>query len=270
MPRNTIRAESGLRQPTEVERAETLFVRSVERAMKVLAAFHQTERPLTLSEIAHQAEMDRSAVQRMVHTLRALGYLRRDVDGHGFIPGLRLLDHTLDTLRLDPLVRRATPILQELRKSVRERVDLSLFDDLRVIYAVRLQTKRQTFNATLVGHSVPMFCSSGGWAILSRLPENVSLDILERSDRRPFTPHTLSDPEAIMDEVRLARQRGYALACNQILVGEIAAGFPVMGADGMPVGAIHVAGSLSEWTAEDYAAFVVPFAEEAARAISLY
>jgi IclR family pca regulon transcriptional regulator len=270
MMRNTIRAESGLREPTPQERADPLFVQSVERALKVLAAFHETERPLTLTNIAQRAEIDRSAVQRMVHTLRALGYLRRDVDGHGYIPGLRLLDHTLDTLRLDPLVRRAAPILLELRRSVRERVDLSLFDDLRVIYAMRLQTKRQTFNSTLVGHSVPIFCSSGGWAILSRLPEDRARAILERSDRRPFTPHTLSDPDEIMEEVRATRQRGYALASNQILVGEIVAGFPVMGADGLPVGAIHVAGSLSEWTAEDYAAFVVPFAEEAARAISLY
>ena len=45
-------------------------------------------------------------------------------------------------------------------KSVRERVDLSLHDDLRVVYAVRLQSKRQTFYTTLVGHSVPVFWSS--------------------------------------------------------------------------------------------------------------
>ncbi len=270
MMRNTTRAESGLRDPTQQERADTLFVQSVERAMKVLAAFHQTERPMTLTDIAQRAGVDRSAVQRMVHTLRALGYLRRDADGHGFIPGLRLLDHTLDALRLDPLVRRATPVLQELRRSVRERVDLSLFDDLRVIYAVRLQTKRQTFNTTLVGHSVPIFCSSGGWAILSRLPEDRARDILARSDRRPFTPHTLSNPEEILEEVRLARERGYALACNQILVGEIAAGFPVMGADAQPIGAIHVAGSLSDWTPDDFVTFVVPLAQEAARAISHY
>ncbi|MEW9920433.1 IclR family transcriptional regulator [Marimonas sp. MJW-29] len=270
MPRNTIRAESGVRDLTDAERADPLFVQSVERAMKVLSAFHETERPLSLSDISERIKVDRSAVQRMVHTLRALGYLRRDANGQGIVPGLRLLDHTLDMLRLDPLVRRATPVLQELRGSVKERVDLSLFDDLRVIYAVRLQTKRQTFNTTLVGHSVPTFCSSGGWAILSRLPEDQARDILERSDRRPFTPHTLGTPDEILEQVRTARAEGYALACNQILIGEIAAGFPVMDADGRPVAAIHVAGSLSEWSADEFISFVVPHAEAAARAISLY
>ncbi|MFK7754685.1 MAG: IclR family transcriptional regulator [Sedimentitalea sp.] len=270
MPRNTTRAESGLRQLSETQREDALFVRSVERAMQVLAAFHHADGPLSLSEIAQRSGVDRSGAQRMVHTLRALGYIQRDATGHGFRPGLRNLDHTLDTLRLDPLVRRATPVLQELRKSVRERIDLSLFDDLRVVYAVRLQTKRQTFFTTLVGHSVPTFCASGGWAILSRLPEPQMHDILERSDKRPFTPDTITDANALTAKIAQTRAQGYALASNQILSGEIAAGFAVLNSQGVPIGAIHIAGSLAEWSATDFAKRVVPLGLEASRAISDY
>ena len=270
MPRNTTRAESGKRDLTEEQRADPLFVRSVEKAMSVLAAFHHADSPLSLSEIADRSGMDRSAAQRMVHTLRTLGYIGRDARENGFLPGIRILDHTLDTLRLDPLVRFATPVLLELRKTVRERVDLSLFDDLRVLYALRLQTKRQSFYATLVGHSVPTFCSSGGWAVMSKLDDATVADIVARSDMRPFTPHTITTPEEVLQNVRQTRENGYALAKRQILDGEIAAGFPVLNAQGAPVGAIHIAGSLSEWTEEDYIKHVVPLGQEAARAISHY
>lgn len=270
MPRNTTRAESGLRDLTETQRSDKLFVRSVERAMHVLSAFHHADGPLSLTDIAQRAGVDRSAAQRMVHTLRALGYIQRDADGHGFLPGIRIYDHTLDSLRLDPLVRRATPVLQELRKTVRERVDLSLFDDLRVLYAVRLQTKRQVFYTTLVGHSVPTFCSSGGWAIMSKLPHDRVRDIVERSDRRPFTPDTITDIDEIIDKVAETRANGFALTTNQILSGEIAVGFPVLDTKGAPVAAIHIAGSLSEWTADDFAKRVLPLGQEAARAISQY
>ncbi len=270
MPRNTTRAESGLRDLTEEQRSDTLFVRSVERAMTVLSAFHHADAPLSLSEIARRAGMDRSAAQRMVHTLRSLGYIEKDTTESGFRPGIRILDHTLDRLRLDPLVRRATPVLQELRKSVRERVDLSLFDDLRLLYAVRLQTKRQTFYTTLVAHSVPTFCTSGGWAILSKLPDAHVRDIIDRSDRRPFTPHTVTGAGEILEKVQNARRLGYSLAIGQVLAGEIAAGFAVLNTRGEPVGAIHIAGSLAEWTPEDYVTRVVPLGQEAARAISQY
>jgi DNA-binding IclR family transcriptional regulator len=245
-------------------------VQSVEKAMGVLSAFHHADGPLTLSDIAARAGLDRSAAQRMVHTLRALSYIERDADGHGFVPGVRVLDHTLDYLRLNPLVRQATPLLQELRSTARERVDLSLLDDLRVIYAVRMQTKRQTFNTTMVGHSVPTFCCSGGWAMLARLPEDHARDIVERSDRRPFTPHTLTDVEEIMERIAQTRANGYALAVSQILSGEIAMGFAVLDSVGTPVAAIHIAGSLAEWTPEDYVTRIAPLGQQAARALSKY
>lgn len=270
MPRNTTRAEPGRRDLNTEVRGGSLFVQSVEKAMAVLSAFHHANGSLTLSELALRSGIDRSAAQRMVHTLRALGYIQRDAEGNGFVPGVRILDHTLDYLRLHPLVRQATPVLQELRKTVRERVDLSLFDDLRVIYAIRLQTKRQTLIATLVGQSVPTFCSSGGWAMLSRLPVDQARDIVERSDRRPFTPDTLNDVDEIMDNIDETRAKGYALTMNQILSGEIAAGFPVLNAMGEPVAAIHIAGTLAEWSPEEYANSVVPLGQQAARAISQF
>ena len=270
MSRNTTRAEPGRRALTDDDRSGALFVQSVEKALTVLSAFHHADGPLTLSEIALRAGSDRSAAQRMVHTLRLLGYIQRDIGGHGFRPGIRILDHTLDFLRLDPLLRQATPVLQELRRSVRERVDLSLFDEARMIYAIRLATKRETLNASLVGHSVPSFCSSGGWAVLSRLPEALARGIVERSDRRPFTPQTINDVDDIMTKIADARAAGYALTLNQILSGEIAAGFPVMNASGDPVGAIHIAGSLADWTADDFARKVVPLGQQAARTISQF
>lgn len=270
MPRNTTRAEPGLRNLAAKDRSSALFVQSVEKAMGILSAFHHADGPLTLADLASRAGVERSATQRMVHTLRALGYIRRDAGGHGFLPGLRVLDHTLDYLRLDPLVRQSTPVLQELRTSVKERVDLSLFDGPRMVYAVRLQSTRQTLNASLVGHSVPSFCSSGGWAMLSRLPEPEARAIVEASDRRPFTQDTITDVDEVMAQIAETREKRYALTLNQILVGEIAVAFPIMNPKGEPLAAIHIAGSLADWTPEEYVRRVIPLGQQAARTISQY
>lgn len=268
--RNLMRSEPGERHISEEQRHEPLFIQSVARAMQVLSAFHRANGPLSLSEIAQAADVDRSAAQRLVHTLRMTGHIRRDPEGRGFLPGIRILDHTLDYLCLNPIVQQATPVLLELRRNVYERVDLSLFDDLRVVYASRMQSKRETFFATLVGHSVPTFCSSGGRAILSRLDQDEVEDILERSDIRPVTPKTITDPVAIRAKVHEAREQGYAIALEQILVGEIALGVAITGPDGRPCGAIHIAGSLSEWTEDEFRKRFAPLAAEAARAISRY
>lgn len=268
--RDVLKSVPGERVLTKAQRSEPLFVQSVARAMQVLSAFHGADSALSLAEIAKAADIDRSAAQRIVHTLRQLGYLRLDKDGRGFLPDIRILDHTLDYLSLNPIVRNATPVLLELRRNTQERVDLSLFDDTRVVYAARMQSKRETLFATLVGHSVPTYCSSGGRAILSKLDDSEVKEIIDRSDLTPLTPRTITDPQQILSKVHEARERGYALAREEILIGEIALGVPIMGRGGRPCGAIHIAGSLSDWQEEAFRERFFPLAAEAALAVSRF
>lgn len=246
---------------------DRLFVRAAERAMQVLGAFHHATGPLTLSSIAENAGLDRSAAQRLVHTLTKLGYIRRSADDRGYLPGARLLDHAHDLLRLDPVVQKATPVLLELRKSLRERVDLSLYDETRLIYALRMQSKRETFFATLVGHSVPTYCTAGGRAALSQLPEEKAREILTRAPLQPFTSNTKVDPEAIMAELAIARENRYAVVCEEYALGEVAVGAAITDRDGAPLCVIHLAGSLSEYTPAEFVARAAPLAIEASRAI---
>ena len=84
----------------------------------------------------------------------------------------------------------------------------------------------------------------------------------------PLTLRTLTDPAAIRTQVRLAREAGHALALEQVLMGEIALGVAIPDADGRPVAAIHIAGSLAEWEPEEFRRRVAPLAAEAAGAIS--
>ncbi|MEO3999434.1 IclR family transcriptional regulator [Mesorhizobium sp. CAU 1732] len=268
MLRSITSGEDGAREPSEEEQEDPLFLQSAARALQVMSAFHRSQSPLSLSAIAQMSGVGRSAAQRVVHTLQTLGYIQRDEADRGYVPGIRMLDHAYDYLRLNPLVERATPVLLDLRRNARERIDLSLHDDLRMVYAARMQSKRETFFATLVGHSVPTFCTSGGRAVMAHLGDAEVDDIIARSDRRPFTDKTITDPREVREKVREARIDGYALTVEEVLVGEVALGVAIRGAGGRPLGAIHIAGSLSEWTPSAFASRFAPLAAEAAYAIN--
>jgi len=247
---------------------ERLFLKSVERTFRVLEAFGVSYRPLSLAEIAKIAGMDKSGAQRICHTLLALNYLERDAADTGFVPGKRLLERSFDYLRYNPLIERAIPILIELRKNVQERVDLSLFDDLSVIYAYRLQSKRDSFAATLVGRRLPTYVASGGRAILAHLPDAEVDDILARSDRRALTSKTVTDVGEIWKIIRQARIDGYVLTQEEWLQGEIVIAAAITDAAQRPVAAIHVSASLSEWQVDDFRRRIAPLVMEAARALS--
>lgn len=248
------------------QESNPLFLQSVARALRVLEAFAQHPRPLSIAELSAAAGIDKSAGQRVVHTLQTLGYLERS--SAGLVPSKKALYRAFDYLRMNALVESATPVLHELRKSVRERIDLSLLDGTDIVYVVRLQSKRENFSATLVGRRIPAFCSSGGRAMLAALRDDEVMRILEQSERQALTPKTITEIPAILSRIALARQDGYALALEESALGEIVLSAAVLDIHGRPVAAIHAAGSLSEWTEETFRRRISPLVMEAARALS--
>ena len=250
------------------ERDDPLLVASVAKAFRLIDAFGRAQGELGLAELAALSGLDRSATQRFAHTLWRLGYLDKDARTRRFRLGKRVLDAAFDFLRTDGLVERATPALVELRRACGERANLSLHDDTTMIYAIRQQARREYFASSLIGRRIPVFCTAGGRAVLSQMPEAAAAAIVERSDRAPLTPHTICDPALVMDRVREAALRGFALAVEETTAGEVTVGAAVIDAGGRPVAAVHVAGSTVDWAPAAFAARFGPLAAETAQALS--
>jgi len=253
-------------EPKQSSQKDRLFVEAIGRAFRILETYSETAEPRSLAQLAAASGLDKSAAQRIAHTLRNLGYLEHKAGG--YVPGSRVLDRTFDYLRSNPLVGRAIPILTELRRNVMERVDMSLFEDLTLLYAVRLQSKRDSFYAHLIGRRIPTYCTAGGRAVMAFLSDEEARDILSRSDRKKLTPRTTTEIPKILDHVKRAREMGYATSLEQVYVGELAVAAALKDKDGRPFGAIHVAGSLGEWQLDDFERRVAPLVVAAATAIS--
>lgn len=246
---------------------ERLFLKSVARSMRVIEVFSDHPYPMSLRELAQAAGIDKSAAQRIAQTLLSLGYLEKAPNEAGLLPGKALLDRSFDYLRSNPLVERASPILLQLRETTKERVDFSLFDGSSIIYAMRLQSKRETFFATLAGRRMPTFATSGGRACLAALPDAEVSAILAVSEFKKLTPKTITDEGTIMARIRQARMDGYACALEESLIGEIVLSAAVLGRDKRPLAAIHIAGSLGEWREDEFRSRFAPHAIAAARAL---
>jgi DNA-binding IclR family transcriptional regulator len=248
--------------------ATTPRVGSVVRALHVLEAFAQSPKPLSLSQLAASAGIDKSASQRLSNTLLSLGYLEKREGG--LVPGCRLLERAYDYLRCNPVVSLAYPVLVDLRRQSEERTSFSLFDDLTMIYAIRLDSKQDNYayHAHLAGRRIPTFCTSAGRAALACLPDSQVADIIARSDRKALTPKTTIGKEESRIHIERARRTGYAVAVEEVLVGELAVAAAVVDRNAAPIGAVTLAGSLSQWTRDKFARRFGPMVVAAAQAIS--
>ncbi len=240
-------------------------VQSVDKAFAVLNAFKGRERFLSLGELARITRLDKSGVQRFARTLLELGYLEQDPSTRHYCLGRRLLDLSFEYLRSHPLIERAAPVLVELRRNARERVDLTLVDGDDMLFVFRLQSKRESLHAALIGRRVPAYCSAGGRAVLSRLPEEAARAILERIEIRQVTPHTLTEPDRIMAELAKARRMGYALQSEEWRLGEVVVGAAIVDRTDAPIGAVHIAGSTAEWDPAEFGERMGPLVAAAAQ-----
>lgn len=230
--------------------ASSLYVQSVEKAMKVLTAFDGSKRQLSLSEISSSTGFDMSATQRFTYTLAALGYLFKDPDSRKYELSPRLLDFTYHYLTSNDLVSRATPYLQQLGSETEEATNLTVLDDTDIVFVLRI-VSRNVFNAHVItGSRLPAYCTAPGLAILATLPDGEIDDILSRTNLVPYTASTVYEPRKIRERIVQIRKQGYAHTEDEYFVSDISTAAAITNAHGRGIGAVNIAVARSRWQAE--------------------
>ncbi len=231
---------------------EQALNKSLMKALSILESFRDQPHELSFSQLVALNSLDKSAVQRGVQTLRHAGYLDQQAEGQKYSLGLRVLDLAYALLQSHPLIERVGPYLVELRQASGERVDLSVRDGTDLIYILRMQSKRDRYAPALVGRRLPLYCTAGGKAMLAHLPPRTAQAILRSTKLEARTPNTLTDASRIMAELKTIREAGFAFQQEEVRKGAVAVGAAVLDRAGVPVGAIHIAGSLSDWDGEAF------------------
>jgi DNA-binding IclR family transcriptional regulator len=90
-----------------------------------------------------------------------------------------------------------------------------------------------------------LHCTAAGKAILSQLPEAEVRAILRDRGMPRNTEHTITDADALLDDLATVRDRGYAFADEEQMRGLRAVGAPVTLSEAEVEGAIAVSGPTS-------------------------
>lgn len=250
------------------ERDDPLMVRAVEKAFRILETFDSANPRQSLTQVAERADLDRSATQRFTHTLSKLGFLHKDARTKTYELTPKALNMAYQYTRSSPLVQRAHPYLSHLNRSTEETISLVVLDTVEIIYLSRYLSPNVLDTDVIVGSRLPAYCSAGGLAVLSTL-SNPQIDaILAASDLRAYTSKTICDLDGIWDQIRLVRERGFALVQEQIYAGDISIAAPVVSPDGQVLAAVTLGASRFRYQEEALIQKYVPALAAAARSMS--
>ena len=268
VPRKTAPPARHATAPRRGEQRSSLFIGSVEKAFQVLEAFRDTQRTMSMAEIARAAQLDRSATQRLVHTMAQLGYLRRLPDStlYGLAP--KVLTLSYNYLRSRALIERASPYLLDISRTLGETCNLQELDGHEIVFLARFPGRHLVNVDFAVGYRLPAVFTASGRAMLSRLDLATRREIVGATPMHPITPYTETDAKLLLSRIDEAADRGYAVVTNQTLVGDISVAAAITDHDGHPVGAINIAVPTTRWTVERAQEQLVPHVQLAATSIS--
>jgi len=223
-------------------------VKSVSRALDIIALVGMKKGGLGVTEIANQIDINKSSVFRTLSTLVQYGYIEQDHDTGKYKLGYKLLDISSKLLESIDIRTEAKPFLQELEKKTNEVIHLVVYDQGEVVYIEKLEGTETLRTHSRVGKRAQMHCTSVGKAILANLPENDVRAILDRKGMPAHTDYTITEKEALLQELKQIRVRGYSLDLEENEYGITCIAAPVFDHLGNIAAAVSISGPTTRMT----------------------
>ncbi|PZA07662.1 MULTISPECIES: IclR family transcriptional regulator [unclassified Meiothermus] len=217
---------------------ESFFVEALARGLSVIRCFDEGHERLTISEVARLTGLSRATARRSLLTLHTLGYVATDGKLFWLTPKILSLGHAY--LSSTPLPRLLQPVLEEVSAQLHESCSASILDGGEIVYIARAATRRVISVGLGVGSRLPAYCTSMGRVLLAALEPAELEAYLQRTPLRPLTPHTLTDPELLREELARVRGQGYALVDQELELGLRSLAVPVKNARGRVLAAMNV------------------------------
>ena len=214
-------------------------VRAVERAVQVLSSFDDDHAEQGVSEIAQTTGLHKATAHRIIMTLLNSGFLERTADGEKFRLGLGLVGLGLGALRRLDVRRAAYPYMQRLVDDLQEICTLGVFDHGQVLYVEVVNSNHSLTIAARVGRHLPAYCTASGKVLLAFLPREIVEPVLS-APMQAYTEKTITSVDRLREELEMIRQRGYAIADEELEVGVWAISAPIRDIDRNVIAAMSI------------------------------
>jgi IclR family acetate operon transcriptional repressor len=213
-------------------------VASVARALSLLDALADSDRPLGVSELARRIGVNASTASRLLATLEQTGYVERTSSGP-YRLGLKLVRLSEHVLAGIDLRERARPWLQWLVDETGETATLSVPGPAEAVTVDFVPSPRSVASMARLGRpSVPHATAAG----------KVMLAFAEAHPAAPltaYTEHTITDARVLEAQLDRVRKTGLAEAAAEREPDLAALAVPVLGREGQLVAILGLQGPTS-------------------------
>ncbi|WP_323039273.1 IclR family transcriptional regulator domain-containing protein [Gemmobacter sp.] len=226
------------------------------KGLAVIESFGADTPRQTIAGVAAATGLDRATARRCLLTLAQQGYA--DWDGKFFTLTPRVLRLGTACLATMPLPQIVQPLLDRLSDQIGESSSVCILDGTDIVYVARAAQTKVMSIALMPGSRLPAHCTSMGRVLLAARPEAEARAMLGAGPLAARTPHTLTEPEAVMAELARIRAQGHAINDQEVEMGLRSLAVPLMDGHGRVVAAANVGVGAGRATVADMLARFLP------------
>lgn len=214
---------------------------SLERGLDILEMIEGEGGTIGVRAIARRLELSPTIVQRLINSLAARGYIEKDRDSGNYRLGHRSLalgasgEHDFDYI----VTARAE--LETLAHKHHLNGFVSVLRDGRAIYLLAVQADGPIAIRVTPGSEMPLHSTAAGKILLAAMPDAEVRKLLGTRKMAAITPHTITDPAALLASLTKVRNQGYATVLEENIPGVLSIGAPIRDRTGSVVAALSVA-----------------------------
>jgi IclR family acetate operon transcriptional repressor len=203
-----------------------------------LEALARASGKISLAELSARTGLHLSTCHHLVATIAARGYITQDRDTRHYSLGSKIFELSEARTRQIDLVALATPHLNRLNRETGEAVHLAVIEGTDLVTVARLNSLYAVRVDNAISKSNAAHATATGKAILAWLPESEIDEILASKGMERFTPNTIVQRDALIEELRLVRRYGYSEDREEFQPGVYSVGGAIRSHKGMVVGSI--------------------------------
>lgn len=234
-----VEVQSSARSPKRSARGENGGVQSVDRAIGLLELLAQSGGGTSLTDLSARAGLNISTCHHLLATLMKAGYVAQVPGRRTYVLGARVLHLGQAFLRQVDLPRRAQPVLDRLNAATGEAVHLAVLQGDQVVTVAKSEARQAVrVDTGVIGSAEAPHATATGKAMLAWLPDDQVRRILGANGLARFTPNTIVDRDALIEDMRHIRRNGFAMDREEFQVGVICVGAAVRDHSGAVIGSL--------------------------------
>ncbi len=253
----------GRPRSTMTEPANTTL-KSLDRALNILDSLAKNEHA-SLTDLSHSLGIPTATTHRILTTLQKHGYTELEERTQHWVIGIEAYRTGCSFLKRTNLPDVSRPIMRQLMETTGETANLAVRDGNEVVFIGQADTQNPIRAFFKPGTRAPMHASGTGKAILSRMDESRLKSMLQSISLEQFTDNTLTNPSALISDLKKTRSRGWSFDHEERFVGMSCIGAAILNAHDDVIAGISISGPSNRFSNEHIEEFGAEVSNAAAR-----